>query len=563
MFGLAYSLATPLGEAPDEADHYAYAAYIVQEGRLPAGSEMTQGKHPPLYYLLAAAAGHAAGGDGDRSFLRANPDMGFGAASQAGNFFVHTTVEDWPWRDGVLTMRMGRLLSIVAGLVLVAGTYLLGRTVWPGRPELAFGAATFAAFLPESLFVGGSMSNDMLAAMWSTLALWLALSARSLTRALLAGVCLGLAFVTKASTGSLALIVGTVLLVNAWPAGRLGAKALRPGILRVMLAGAAAFLIALPWLLRNWQLYGDPFGWSVVLATIDRRQGPLAVSDIAQLAKGWWLSFWGKFGGAGHIPLPQAFYVLWAVLGVLTVAGWVVWLARRRQAANLVRETSLAGWVVLLGAPLVTAAGIYSYSKTALGTDQGRLLFPALGALALLVAGGLAAWVPQRLTRAAAAAWAGGMTLVAVLALYGGLIVPFSPPPAPDPAQVAQAEPLATRFGPLELLGTAWSRPASGQPASLTLYWRAAEPVEDDLRTALRMVDNQGNLLWEWKRSPGAGRFSTDRWPVGRDVADTYVLPGDALSKAARVEVGLRPFPEAPWLLATPGGEERLSLPLR
>ena len=489
----------------------------------------------------------AAGGDGDRSFLRANPDMGFGPDSQAGNFFVHTTVEDWPWQDGVLTMRMGRLLSIVAGPSLLLATYLLGRTVWPGRPELAFGAAAFAAFLPESLFVGGSMSNDMLAAMWSTLALWLALSARSLTRALLAGVCLGLAFVTKASTGSLALIVGAVLLVNAWPAGRLGAKSLRPGVLRVMLAGAAAFLIALPWLLRNWQLYGDPFGWSVVLATIDRRQGPLAASDLAQLLKGWWLSFWGKFGGAGHIPLPQAFYLLWAVVGVLAVAGWVVWLVRRRQPANLVRETSLAGWIVLLGAPLVTAAGIYSYSKTALGTDQGRLLFPALGPLALLVAGGLAAWVPQRLTRAAASRMGrrhgpGGNPGALCRVDRSVLAAARTRPGAGRPGDLSR--PLwAARAGRNGV------EPAGVRTAgNLTLYWRAAEPVGDDLRTALRLVDGQGNLLWEWKRSPGAGRFSTDRWPAGRDVADTYILPGDALSKAARVEVGLRPFPEGPWL---------------
>ena len=52
---LAYSSLTPLGEAPDEADHYAYAAYIGTEGRLPSEPTMTQAKHPPIYHLLAAA----------------------------------------------------------------------------------------------------------------------------------------------------------------------------------------------------------------------------------------------------------------------------------------------------------------------------------------------------------------------------------------------------------------------------------------------------------------------------------------------------------------------------
>lgn len=546
VLGVAYALAIPLGEAPDEADHYAYAAYILAEHKLPVGPEMTQGKHPPLYHALAALAGQVAGGSGDRSFLRANPDMGFGPAAQASNFFVHTTLEQWPWRDGVLTMRAGRFVSVVAGLILVLATYLLGRAVWPKRPWIACMGAAFAALLPESLFVGGAMSNDMLAAMWATLAMWLALAARRWWQALLCGVCLGLAFLTKASTGSLAVVVAGVLFVQAWPKTEQrwpSLKLLGPAAGRVALAGAATFVIALPWLWRNWQLYGDPAGWSIVLATIDRRQGPLAPADVVQLFKGWWLSFWGKFGGAGHIPLPTIFYIVWAALGLAAVGGWLAWLVRRRRPGSLLAETSLAGWIALLGAPLVTVAGIYSYSKTALGTDQGRLLFPALAGLSLLIAGGVGAWAPQRLARAAAVVFSAGMTLVAAAALYFGLLAPFAPP---APATVdAAARPVNATFGPLELVRTAWDQPAAGE---LTLYWRAAEPAGEDLRTALRLLDTQGNVLWEWKRSPGAGRFSTDRWPVGGLVADVYRPPAEAWAQTARIEVGVRPFPEGPWV---------------
>ena len=54
LLGLIYGAAIPLGEAPDEADHHAYAAYIAHEHRLPEGAWMTQAKHPPLYHALAA-----------------------------------------------------------------------------------------------------------------------------------------------------------------------------------------------------------------------------------------------------------------------------------------------------------------------------------------------------------------------------------------------------------------------------------------------------------------------------------------------------------------------------
>jgi hypothetical protein len=559
LLSLVYSQATPLGEAPDEADHFAYAAYILGQRGLPAGPEMTQGKHPPLYHATAALAAALAGGTADRSFLRANPDMSLAPDSPARNFFVRTALEDWPWRDGVLSMRAGRLVSMLAGLVVVLATFLLGRTIWPARPYLALGAAAFVAFLPESLFIAGAMSNDMFAAMWASLALWLALAARSWKGALICGVCLGLAFVSKASTGSLAVVAAAALFVNAWPRGARhwpGIKPLLPGVGRVVIAGAAAFAIAAPWLWRNWQLYGDPFGWSLVLATIDQRQGPLTLADVGQLLEGWWLSFWGKFGGAGHIPLPAVLYLAWAALGLAALAGWVRWLVRRKQAESLLRDTSFAAWIVLLGVPLVTAAGIYSYSKTALGTDQGRLLFPALAPLGLLVAGGLAAWVPPRRARAACLAFSGLMALLAVAALVTGLLQPFAPPPLPTAERLAAAAPVAAAFGPLELIGSAWN------DEELTLYWRATEPAKADLRTALRVLDAQGNIVWEWKRSPGAGRFSVDRWPRGRVVADTYRIPPDALARAARIEVGVRAFPEGPFLAPAGGAGDTLPLPL-
>jgi hypothetical protein len=559
LLSVAYSLATPLGEAPDEADHFAYAAHILEHRALPIGPEMTQGKHPPLYHATAALAAALAGGTAERSFLRANPDMSFAPDGQARNFFVRTRLEDMPWRQGVLSMRAGRAVSILAGLVLVLGVFLLGRAVWPSRPYVALAGAVFAAFLPESLFIAGAMSNDMLAAMWSTLALWLALTARSWKGALLTGLCLGLAFVSKASTGSLALVAAAALFVSAWPRGGApwpGVKALLPAAGRVALAGVAAFAIAAPWLWRNWQLYGDPAGWSLVLATIDRRQGALTLADLGQLLRGWWLSFWGKFGGAGHIPLPAFLYVIWAALDLAALAGWIRWAARRRQADNLLHETPLAGWIVLLGAPLVTAAGIYSYSQTALGTDQGRLLFPALAPLALLVAGGLAAWIPRHRAQAASVAFAVLMAALSVAALLTGLVRPFAPPAQPSPAQLVAAAPINARFGPLRLVGSAW------EGAALTLYWQAEEGPGEDLRTDLRVLDGQGNLLWEWKRSPGAGRYSTDRWSAGRTVADTYRIPPDALANAGRIELGVRPFPEGPWL--SPNGDatlETLTLP--
>jgi hypothetical protein len=115
--------------------------------------------------------------------------------------------------------------------------------------------------------------------------------------------------------------------------------------------------------------------------------------------------------------------------------------------------------------------------------------------------------------------------------------------------------------GRLGLLGYRWGEALQGDATvPLTLYWRALQAPGEDLRTTLRVSDASGNLAWEWKRSPGAGRFSTDRWDANRLVRDTYFVPVNALSQTTGVELGLRPFPEGDWLLLAtePDGEPLL-----
>jgi hypothetical protein len=76
------------------------------------------------------------------------------------------------------------------------------------------------------------------------------------------------------------------------------------------------------------------------------------------------------------------------------------------------------------------------------------------------------------------------------------------------------------------------------------LTWRATEQPDDDWRTVLRVVAQDGSVIWEWRRSPGYGRFSTDRWPAGTVVDDEYSIawPEWAGPGLYRVEVGAQAF---------------------
>ena len=201
----------------------------------------------------------------------------------------------------------------------------------------------------------------------------------------------------------------------------------------------------------------------------------------------------------------------------------------------------------------MTFAWLITYSRVALGTDQGRLLFPAIAPLALLLIGGLAQWLPRAWREHETrwlAGWTGFMGVIALLALVAGLWLPYAPPAAPDAAEVAAASPVGEGFGEqIELVGYRWDAAQSGDESRrLILYWRASRPIDADLRTSLRLLNERGEVIWEWKRSPGAGRFSTDRWPADRLVADVYHVPILRLSEAKGVEIGVRPFPEETWL---------------
>ncbi len=564
LLGLIYSAVIPLGEAPDEADHHAYAAYIAHEHRLPEGAWMTQAKHPPLYHALAALVAGPVGMDA--AFLRANPDGGVGPDASP-NFFVHTTLESWPWRDGPLAMHLARLISVLAGVGLVAATYLLGLAIWPGWPAGALAAAAFVAFLPESLFVGGAMSNDMLAAFLATMTLWAGLRSWKFRHAILTGILMGLGLWAKVSVAALWPVVCLAIVARGWDERRRTTDDEQrsaspwwwPWALAIV-AGGVALLVTAPWFLRNRQLYGDWMGWPLVIATIDRRTGPFGLVELAWLMRGLFLGFWGKFGGAGHIALPWPFYALWAALVGASALGWLrqAWQWKKEQiskSANqqIGKSANRQSAIVLFGAPLMTFAWLITYSRVALGTDQGRLLFPAIAPLALLLIRGLAQWLPRAWRKHETrwlVGWTGSMGVIAVLALVAGLWLPYAPPAAPDAAEVAAGSRLSEGFGEqIELAGYRWDAVQSGDKGRrLILYWRASRPIDADLRTSLRLLNERGEVIWEWKRSPGAGRFSTDRWPADRLVADIYHVPILRLSEAKDVEIGVRPFPEETWL---------------
>jgi 4-amino-4-deoxy-L-arabinose transferase-like glycosyltransferase len=404
---------------------------------------------------------------------------------------------------------------------------------------VALAAAAIVAFLPEFALVGSSVSNDSAAALLGTLGLWggvrIYRSGGMLRAAWWTPLALGFGFLAKVSTVTLWPLVALAIVLGTAGEWRSVFRTWRRWLATNMLVFGGALLIASPWLLRNWSLYGDPLGTEMVRQTVDLRTTPWSLGDTAWLLRGWFYSFWGKFGGAGHIPLPEPLYIVLALILFAAAAG-VVRLYLRKDWREERRSLS---WLLLaVGA---VALGIWQYSLVALGTDQARLLFPAIGPLAILLAAGLLAWLPVRWTGHGAAAIGAAALALGLYSLVGVVIPAFAAPaqaPAEEWQQVSAAQPIT--FGELTLVGYQLT------PEPL-LFWEAGDTTPtQDWRTVLRVTAEDGSQVWEWRRSPGAGRWSTDRWPGSAVVRDAYTIqwPDWAGPGRYRVEVGLQPYDE-------------------
>ena len=369
--------------------------------------------------------------------------------------------------------------------------------------------------------------GDWRAAWWTPLALGLGFLAKASTLSLwpVVGLCIVLGSTRPVDDAPLTWRVAWLRLLHQWP------RWVGSGLIIFL----PALLIAAPWLLRNWQLYGDPSGMALARQTIDLRTMPWGWAETWWLLRGWFFSFWGKFGAVGHLPFPTWSYWLWGGMLLAGLAGIVVaWWCRPRERMPL---------LLLALAAFVVAFGMWRYSLIALGTDQGRLLFPAIGPLLLLLALGLATWSWGKWGIQLGVALIGLMTLFAIYGLVGVIRPAFAPPPAPTAAEVAATvhadAPVA--FGEVTLAG--WTLQANP-----TLYWHAVEAPTQDWRTNLRITAEDGTLVWEWRRSPGYGRFSSDRWLAGTTVRDEYAVqwPEWAEPGQYRVEVTLYPFGSEP-----------------
>jgi len=339
--GAAYSVVTPIFEASDELWHYPFVKHLADSNGLPVQDASTdqpwrqEGSQPPLYYALSALATFWINTDdayeGHPPLLWYNPHVDNGVLTADGNtnLVVHSQQEAFPWHGTALAVHLIRFLSVLMGATTVLLTYLTALEIFPGRKDLALGAAAINAFTPMFLFISGAVNNDNLVVPLCSLALLMMVrianrkSQISSPRWALLGLVVGLAILTKESAiGLLALAALTITYVTY-----------RQRSMRTLLEGgpimmALAAIISGWWFVRNWKLYGDPLGLNVFLDILGRRHPPATLRQLWGERIGFAMSYWGLFGGV-NVPMDTWIYRLLNLLAIVAAIGVLIFLIRK------------------------------------------------------------------------------------------------------------------------------------------------------------------------------------------------------------------------------------------
>ncbi|MBN1318860.1 MAG: glycosyltransferase family 39 protein [Anaerolineales bacterium] len=540
--GLLYNVSLPLFEAPDEMHHFLYANWLATEHNLPnmrtdlqiVGHEVGQ---PPLYYAILAP--FIAGIDTHdlEHIAPINPYWRKGAGT---NVHYHTPAERFPYRNTSLAVHLARFISTLIASITIISAYGLTRIVLPNQAVLA---AALVAFNPQFVFMSASINNDNLVAALSGLTMLLLVhnlvSPRISWRPYaLVGALWGLSTLAKLSGLALGgvILIG-LLLAACWR------KSWKPFILGIPGIVGGITLTAGWWFVRNWMLYSNPLAWNEFLAANKGllRSDLLGWLKTLHYATFLHRSFWAMFGYG--ISAPSSFYWVVNFLGLLGLVGLILWLVRTGRHRPIQSATLAVS--LLIAWNLIVFLSLLRWMRQVNVSNQGRLFFPAISSLAVLLTLGFATLSGRR-------NWL-GLTMVVFLVVWATVSPFLIIQPAYEQPELLSIEtnvpnPVFVLFGEdMRLLGYQLPQPVvrAGESLIVELYWQALMPISESNVVALHVVDADGKVVAGLDTIPYKGRYSTAVWQVGQSFRDIYSLP---------IQPDLTPGQGSLWLAVYPWG---------
>jgi hypothetical protein len=555
---IAFSQVMPFNKGPDEGINLDYIEFIATRGRLPITYEEREqvgakANWPALYHLSVAGLSCWLGVDmaGPPKIKIFWDSFRYRAMDLQAETIWHLLTEDqaWPYYGRILTLHLGRWLSIVCSAMTLLLVYLTALEILPNRPWLALMAMALLAFMPQFIFVGSALNEDALLAMLAALYFWLLIRVMKQPEKLwlyaALGLALGLSVTAKYTTIVLPIEVGVVLAVLAHQQGYRGSWWWQ----RIAIVGGATVLASFWWF--GWNLWFlneveqrglipgllRPLftgGTDVTLSRLGNflSGGQIGLADLPEntqvgtLPEWLWstfLTFWGVSIADG-IPLYPYFYLaIGLILGLALFGLWRLWrtdIASRKWL--LLLSFHLAIFLIL---PLIR----FELSRRLGQTAQGRhILIPAAGAVVALLVWGLAAATPQRCQR-----WFFPLIIVGLIGWTGAhlyRLATFTAPLLPLRTLPQAAEwlthPVEAKFGDnIELVSYELDPQPDQGLLRLNLAWRSLAYVNESYLLKVELLNQQGEVVSHWLGFNGQGRVPSLAWDPGDAVFDRLALP--------------------------------------
>ncbi len=552
LLGGLYSITLPVFEAPDEQQHYAYVRYMASEGRLPPRGETSGAGHessqPPLYYAIAALVTNW--GDNETG-LSLPPNRYYGNYQAPGtindnkNTLLHTDLETFPWSGSVLKVHIARLVNILFGGLTVGATYWLAYDIFSDQ-ILASAAAATVAFTPQFLFISSAVNNDAAVSAFSTLALWRIVRGlyRGYTpgRSALLGLAIGLAALSKVSSLAILPLALFIVGLHNWfrGSGLSSPRRLVDTVKSWSIVGLTVGAVSGWWYVRNAVLYRDPLGLKTHLDSWWAHKEALNPSQVWHQLSGVEFSFWAAFG-MGDIRLPGAFYVIMQLLVYLAGLGLLMWVVRAWRSGQ---RPGPRAWSLAISALwfLMVLVALLRWMQL-VKAELGRLLFPAIGAVAVLLTWGLAQFVSHvsrfafqarrlmlDISRFAPVGLAAVLFFVSAVSPSVIIKPAYARPPLLSDERIAERilHSFTVHFGDsISLVGYKLEKRSAppGEEIPVTLCWEARETMSTEYAYFVHFLGSDESIVGRRNTYPGLGRFPTSQWAPGDAFCDTVRVP--------------------------------------
>jgi len=382
--GVLYSAITPPWQAPDEPDHFQYAAFLARYHRLPTRQDVAADEWPQTQVYASMQAF-------DFWALRAHtlppPTLEEEYRAAVGHpplFYLLGAFLLAPFTHCDLTTQLHvlRLGSVLLGTLSVLVAYLTAQALFPEDASWQLAVPAFVAFLPMHTFITSSVNNDSLAELLASLVIYslLMILKGGVSWRRVAGVaCLSLLGILTKRTTTFTIPLAALTITPIY----LRAKSRQRYVWFLIVTIIGLGLWALTFYSPSFILHSLP-------CILHPPSSSIVLSFLLTFA-----SFWADFGWM-NVPLDLGWYAALAVFSLLALCGLGLLAIRVARGTETLESWQRRALLMLLLAVVLIFAQTFGLIIIRGIHQQGRYLFPALIPLAVFFTSGLREWVPVR-----------------------------------------------------------------------------------------------------------------------------------------------------------------------